>query len=95
MSIFAILLIGLVAGILARLLLPGRDPIGFLGTIAVGVGGAFLGWWIGKALVGGPGVVEHRFLWAILGAVLLLLLYRAIAGRSRYRGFAGRWGRRW
>jgi uncharacterized membrane protein YeaQ/YmgE (transglycosylase-associated protein family) len=95
MSILSVLLIGLVAGALARLLLPGRDPIGILGTIAVGVGGAFLGWWIGKAIVGRGGVVDHPIIWAILGSVLLLLLFRAIAGRGRYSRYAGRWGRRW
>jgi uncharacterized membrane protein YeaQ/YmgE (transglycosylase-associated protein family) len=95
MSILGVLLIGLIAGALARLLVPGRDPIGILGTIAVGVGGSFLGWWIGRSLVGKGGVIDHPIIWAIIGSVLLLLLYRAIAGRSRYRRYAGRWGRRW
>ena len=95
MSILGVLLIGLIAGALARLLLPGRDPIGLLGTISVGVGGSFLGWWIGRSVVGKGGVIDHPIIWAIIGSVLLLLLYRAIAGRSRYSRIAGRWGRRW
>jgi len=94
MNILGVLLIGLIAGALARLLTPGRDPIGLLGTIAVGVGGAFLGWWIGRSIVGGAGVASHPIIWAILGAVLLLLLFRAVASRGRSR-YAGRWGRRW
>jgi uncharacterized membrane protein YeaQ/YmgE (transglycosylase-associated protein family) len=95
MSILGVLLIGLIAGALARLLTPGRDPIGFLGTLAVGVGGAFLGWWIGRSIVGRGGVVDHPIIWAIIGSVLVLLLLRAIAGRTRMSRFAGRWGRRW
>ena len=79
---------------MARLLTPGRDPIGLVGTIAVGVGGSFLGWWIGKSVVGGAGVGAHPIIWAIIGAVLLLLLFRAVAGRSRYSRRWG-WGRRW
>src|SRR5919198_2422880 len=91
MSILGVLLIGLIAGALARLLTPGRDPIGFLGTIAVGVGGAFLGWWIGRSIVGRGGVVDHPIIWGIIGAELLLLLFRAIAGRGRLRRrYAGR-----
>jgi uncharacterized integral membrane protein len=45
--------------------------------------------------VGRGGVIDHPIIWAILGSVLLLLLLRAIAGRGRYRRYAGRWGRRW
>jgi len=95
MGILGVLLIGLIAGVLARLLLPGRDPIGFLGTIAVGVGGAFLGWWIGRSIVGRGGVVDHPIIWAVIGAVLVLLLFRAVAGRGRFNRYASRWGRRW
>jgi len=94
-GLLEVLVIGLIAGALARLLLPGRDPIGLFGTLAVGVGGAFLGWWIGKGVVGGAGVVAHPIIWGVIGAVLVLLLYRAIAGRGRYSRYAGRWGRRW
>jgi uncharacterized membrane protein YeaQ/YmgE (transglycosylase-associated protein family) len=89
MSILWVILAGLIVGAIARLILPGRDPIGFLGTIAVGVGGAFLGWWIGRELVGAQAVHDHGWLWAIGGAVLILFLVRAFTYR-RSGLFAGR-----
>jgi uncharacterized membrane protein YeaQ/YmgE (transglycosylase-associated protein family) len=87
MSILAILVTGLIVGAIARLLVPGRDPMGILGTLAIGVGGSFLGWWIGHALVGGRAAL-HPWLWAIGGAVILILLFRSF---SRRRVFYHRW----
>jgi uncharacterized membrane protein YeaQ/YmgE (transglycosylase-associated protein family) len=87
MSIFGILLLGLIVGALARLLIPGRGPTGILATMAVGVGGAFLGWWIGKSLVGSQGVGLHPWIWALIGSALLVLAYRAITRRG------STWGR--
>ena len=95
MTILQIILVGLVVGVVARLLVPGRDPIGFFGTLGVGVGGAILGWWGGRALVGTRSVAHHPWLWAIGGAVVVLLLVRSLTYR---RGFSRRrWlsGRRW
>jgi uncharacterized membrane protein YeaQ/YmgE (transglycosylase-associated protein family) len=86
MDIVGILLLGLIVGALARLLVPGRGPTGLLATIAVGVGGAFLGWWIGKSLVGAHGVGLHPWIWALLGSALLVLAYRAISRRGRFSG---------
>ena len=85
-----IILMGLVVGIIARLLVPGRDPIGFLGTLAVGIGGAFLGWWAGRELFGAHSVHQHPWLWAIAGAVVLVLASRLITRRRR-PVFARRW----
>jgi uncharacterized membrane protein YeaQ/YmgE (transglycosylase-associated protein family) len=48
MSIIDVVLVGLVVGAIARLLVPGRDPIGVLGTLGVGVAGALVGWWAGR-----------------------------------------------
>jgi uncharacterized membrane protein YeaQ/YmgE (transglycosylase-associated protein family) len=87
-----ILFMGLIVGALARLLVPGRQPLGILGTIAVGVGGAFLGWWIGRGVAGSHNVVEHPWVWALLGSALLVVLFQLVARRGSY---AGRWGRRW
>ena len=92
MSILGILLMGLIVGALARLLVPGRQPLGLLGTIAVGVAGAFLGWWIGKGVAGTHNVVQHSWIWALIGSILLVLLVQVIARRGVY---ARRWGRRW
>ena len=90
MGIVEILVMGLIVGALARLLIPGRIPMGILGTIAIGVAGAFLGWWIGRGVVGRGGVVDHPWIWALIGSSLLVLLFRIIVGR---RTLASR--RRW
>jgi uncharacterized membrane protein YeaQ/YmgE (transglycosylase-associated protein family) len=96
MWILAIILSGLVVGAIARLLVPGRDPIGLLGTIGVGVGGALLGLWAGRALVGARSVTLHPWLWSIGGAVVVLLVVRAVTNRRRtfLGGRRGMWGRR-
>jgi uncharacterized membrane protein YeaQ/YmgE (transglycosylase-associated protein family) len=87
-GIVSFLLFGLVAGLVARLVTPGRQAIGCLPTVAVGVVGALLGGVIGDVVLGhkvhfawhlGP------FLLAVLGAVILLLLLEAISGRRRFR----------
>jgi len=80
MTIFEIILIGLVVGAIARLLVPGNQPLGILGTLAVGVGGSLLGWWAGRELTGAR-ADEHPWLWAIGGAVLLVLAWQTLARR--------------
>ena len=85
-----IIIAGLIVGAIARLLVPGRDPVGFLGTLVIGVGGGFLGYWIGGLLVSKHSVHEHPWLWAIAGAVILVLLSRLITYRRR-----GMFARRW
>ena len=88
MGIVSFLLFGLVAGLAARLVTPGRQAIGCLPTIAVGVVGAFLGGVIGDAVLGHKvrlGWHLGPFLLAVLGAVILLLLLESIAGRRRPR----------
>ena len=89
-AIISIIIAGLIVGAIARLLVPGRDPVGFLGTLVIGVGGGFLGFWIGSLLVGKHSVNEHPWLWAIAGAVILVLLSRLITRRRR-GVFARRW----
>jgi uncharacterized membrane protein YeaQ/YmgE (transglycosylase-associated protein family) len=81
------ILFGLVAGAIARLLVPGRQATGCLATLAVGIAGALIGGLIGEVVLGDE--VEFRwdlgpFLLAVAGAVLLLLLLQAISGRRRY-----------
>ncbi|HEX7508826.1 MAG TPA: GlsB/YeaQ/YmgE family stress response membrane protein [Polyangia bacterium] len=76
------LIVGLIVGALAKLLMPGRDPGGIIITMALGIAGAFVAGLIGRTLGlyhardVGPGVIA-----SVLGAVLLLALYRAIRGR--------------
>ncbi|CAN5646929.1 GlsB/YeaQ/YmgE family stress response membrane protein [soil metagenome] len=78
------ILVGIIAGILAKVILPGRDPGGLLLTPIVGMGGAFVGG-IVFGLIGGAGFTGFN-LWSILvatvGAVILLFVYRLFAGRK-------------
>src|SRR5215470_4695537 len=80
LSLIGQILFGLVVGIIAKLLMPGRDPGGVVVTAIIGMVGALIGTLIGRALWGGPGY-SAGWITSILGAVLLLWAYRAIAGR--------------
>ena len=82
MGILAWIVFGLVVGIIAKLLNPGRDPGGFIVTILIGIAGALLGGFIGRSM-GFYGSTESAgWLMSIGGAILLLLLYRVVARRS-------------
>lgn len=75
------IVIGLIAGAIAKLITPGRDPGGCLITIALGIGGALLAGFLGQKLGWyGPGQGAD-YIAAVVGAVLLLLVYRMVAGR--------------
>lgn len=82
MYIIWLILIGLVAGAIAKLLMPGKDPGGIIVTILLGIAGALLAGFLGR-LVGwyepdeGAGLIA-----AILGAILLLLIYRLVSGHK-------------
>lgn len=83
---FATLIIGLIVGAIARLLLPGREAItsgalGWIITILLGIAGAFLGTFIGGALWGGENY-QAGWVMSIIGAVILLVIYRFIVSRS-------------
>ena len=84
MGILSWILLGLVAGAIARLVMPGKGPKGILVTIVVGIVGAFLGGSIGTALgLGSVQGFDFRSLFlAVVGAVALLLGYRALSGRD-------------
>jgi uncharacterized membrane protein YeaQ/YmgE (transglycosylase-associated protein family) len=78
------LVIGLLAGGIAKLLMPGRDPGGCIITILLGIAGAVLAGFLGRALGWyGPGDQGAGFLAAIVGAFVLLFIYRLVAGRRR------------
>ena len=81
MSIWYTLILGLIAGILGKLIMPGKDPGGWIITILLGIAGAYLGAWIG-GLVGFGGITGAYDLKSILtsvaGVVVLLALYRLI-----------------
>lgn len=84
MHVLGWILFGLVVGIIAKLLTPGRDPGGFILTILLGIAGALIGGFVGRALgFYGPNQ-GAGFLMSVLGAIILLLLYRFIS-RPRMR----------
>ncbi len=74
------IIFGLVVGIIAKLLMPGRDPGGFIITILLGIAGSLVGTLIGRALWGGANYTAGWIL-SIIGAILLLWLYRVFAVR--------------
>ena len=81
MGILVWILFGLVVGVIAKLLMPGRDPGGFIVTILLGIAGALLGGFIGRAM-GFYGESEGAgWIVSILGAILLLALYRMMVRR--------------
>jgi uncharacterized membrane protein YeaQ/YmgE (transglycosylase-associated protein family) len=86
MGILGFLLLGLIAGAIAKAILPGRQGGGWLVTLVLGVVGAILGGWIGSLIFGG-GLAEffdlRTWLLAILGALIVLGIYGAVTRRSR------------
>lgn len=76
LSFVSLILFGLVVGVIAKLLMPGRDPGGFIITILLGIAGSLIGGWVGR-MMGFYGPNEGAgFFMALLGAILLLAIYR-------------------
>ena len=80
MHILWTIVIGLVVGAIAKLLMPGRDPGGFIVTILLGIAGAFVGTWIGRIFAGEN--YTAGWIMSVVGAVILLLLYRSFFKRG-------------
>ena len=83
-AIIGWIIFGLIAGAIAKLIMPGKDPGGIFVTILLGIAGALLGGFIGRALWGSSGASDWSigsFLLAIGGSILLLFLYRLFVGR--------------
>ena len=78
MSIIWMILVGLIAGALAKLIMPGRDPGGIIITIVLGIAGSLLGGFLFGGNDGRVGIIG-----SIVGALILLFIYRLIAGRRR------------
>jgi uncharacterized membrane protein YeaQ/YmgE (transglycosylase-associated protein family) len=74
---------GLIVGIVAKLLMPGRDPGGFIVTMVLGIAGALLGGFLGRALGFYGANQAAGFLMSVVGAVLLLFLYRRLSPATR------------
>lgn len=85
MGIIAFLILGLLAGAIAKAIMPGEDPGGILVTMAIGVVGALLGGFLAAALFNADPMDEFfdisTWLTAIIGAMVLLAVYRMVAGR--------------
>jgi uncharacterized membrane protein YeaQ/YmgE (transglycosylase-associated protein family) len=98
MNIITWIVFGLIAGAVAKFLMPGKDPGGWIVTILLGVAGALVGGWIGSALWGSVGVTGFNFrsfVLAIFGSIILLGIYRLFTRRSGTgtpsSGDHGRW----
>jgi uncharacterized membrane protein YeaQ/YmgE (transglycosylase-associated protein family) len=87
MGIIGWILLGLLAGVIAKAILPGDDPGGIIITTLLGIAGALIGGFITKALGFGDPIDEFfdlsTWLGAIIGSIVLLLLYRAFFGARR------------
>ena len=80
-EIIAAIIIGIIAGYLGRLLLPGKDPMGFVATVAIGIAGALVGWFLFTRVFGIGD--DDKFdlggiIGAIIGTMILLLIVRAV-----------------
>jgi uncharacterized membrane protein YeaQ/YmgE (transglycosylase-associated protein family) len=75
------IIIGLLVGLVAKLLMPGRDPGGFIITILLGIAGSFIGTYLGQTLGWYQTNEAAGFVGSVIGAMIILLLYRMIAGR--------------
>ena len=90
MGIIGWILLGLLAGIIAKAILPGNDPGGFIVTTIIGIAGALLGGFIARALDLGDPIDEFfdlsTWIAAIIGSIVLLLIYRMVVGRRSTAG---------
>lgn len=86
--IIYLLVIGIIAGYLARLLVPGRDNIGFGRTVLLGIIGSFIGGFLGYLIFGEDfdegGLQASGIIGSIIGAVIALLIYRALGGTDKH-----------
>jgi len=92
LAILGWIIFGLIAGLIAKAVMPGKDPGGMIITILLGIAGAVIGGFIGRALFGYGGVSSDReisqpgflmsLVLSVVGAVVLLAIYRLIKGRS-------------
>jgi uncharacterized membrane protein YeaQ/YmgE (transglycosylase-associated protein family) len=83
MGIIAWIVLGLIAGGLAKLIMPGRDPGGIIVTMLIGIAGAILGGWLFSLFGGGgvDGLNLGSIIVSVIGALVLLFLYRMFVGR--------------
>ena len=85
MGVIGWIIFGLVVGIVAKFLMPGRDPGGFVITAIIGIVGALLGGYLGRAVGWYREGEPVGFVMAVIGAIVLLALYRVLVGRRTLR----------
>ncbi len=86
MGILSWILFGLIAGVVAKFIMPGKDPGGIILTVIIGIVGGMLGGWLGSSVFGAGGVSGWNlmsFVWAVVGSLILLIIYRMVFHRSR------------
>jgi len=76
------IIIGFIAGLIAKFLMPGRDPAGFIITTLLGIAGALVATWLGQAVGWYRAGEGAGLIGAVVGAVIVLAIYRMVAGRS-------------
>jgi uncharacterized membrane protein YeaQ/YmgE (transglycosylase-associated protein family) len=88
MGVIWTIIVGLIVGLIGRFLVPGKDPMGWIATILLGIGGAIVGSFLGSLIAGGDITIDvvNTGLWgwilSILGAVILILIYRQVKART-------------
>lgn len=86
MGILAWIVLGLIAGLIARAIYPGRQPGGGIVTVLLGIAGALVGGWIGGALTGTDyqaGLTFSGIVWAVVGSLVVLFVWSLVSGRGR------------
>jgi uncharacterized membrane protein YeaQ/YmgE (transglycosylase-associated protein family) len=82
MGIIGFVIVGLIAGFIARALVPGPDPMGWLGTMILGIVGSFVGGTLAALVFGGTlELSASGIIGSIVGAIIVLLIWRAMGGR--------------
>ena len=82
MHVLWMIIIGLIVGALAKLIMPGRDPGGIIVTILLGIAGSLLAGWLGRAVGWYSEGQSAGFFSSIVGAIIILAIYRLIIGRT-------------
>ncbi|HEX9269768.1 MAG TPA: GlsB/YeaQ/YmgE family stress response membrane protein [Candidatus Limnocylindria bacterium] len=81
-TIIGFLIVGLIAGVVARFLVPGPDPMGWIATIVLGIIGSFVGGFLANLLFGGVVALSPTgIVGSIIGAIIVLLIWRQVGGR--------------
>ncbi|SHG17325.1 Uncharacterized membrane protein YeaQ/YmgE, transglycosylase-associated protein family [Jatrophihabitans endophyticus] len=87
MFVIGFIIVGLIAGAIARLLVPGRDPMGIIGTIVLGMVGSLVGGFLGYLIFhkdGDDGMFQvSGIVGSVLGSILVLLVWRKVGGRRQ------------